>query len=516
MMNFKELIVPFVLAVLVTVGINYYFRKTEAPKKGTTVPGQMYEITHDPAAVAPLTWSINCDQEPSKEPTLTRVETDYAIITFSTAGAAIDKLEFKHQKELLTSLQARSLQDKALMLAFDEKTPCNFTLVSNTESDKSITLCYQHELEHGGRLTKTFIIDKKLPTVELLIDLNIPQPISHLKKLRIFYPAPLISDSKPTDVHAFVNDALNENALKIYKTIPEITHKTWLNLTISGITDRFFVHALIRDPEHFTYRCAFSEPEEGKELIAQLESNPITSSTRWSLTFYFGPKQMSSIQRVDQRLEHLYEYGIWAPFSKGILIVLNFLDDYLHNYGLAILALALLIKLLLLPLSVRGERNMAKQAAKQAELSRKLQHLQNKFRDDPERLRQEKEALIRQQGLGGILGGGCLPVLLQMPIFFALQRLFSSSIELYHAPFLWIKDLSSPDRFYILPALMVVSIIIQSQANAKQIKQQFMTIGIALFFGAASIGLPAGVILYIAASMFLGTLQTRIFRPTTV
>lgn len=510
-MNFKELLLPLALAIIVSIGLQFYFRKPEVKKFSEESAGQMYEIKHDPAAVAPLSWGVNLVDEASKDATNTIIETDYARITFSSAGAAIEILQFKHQKQLITSIQARSCQDKAFFVAFDDKTPCNYTLVDQQESDSTFTITYQRALENNSSISKTFVINKHLPKIELTLNLSLTQPADYIKKLRIFYPAPLILGTKPTDIHAFVNDALNENALKIYRSIPEITHKTWRKPLICGITDRFFIHALINDPQGFTYRCAFSEPEEGKELIAQLEGHPMSSSTQWTLTFYCGPKQMSLIKQVDSRLEHLYEYGIWAPFSKGILLTLNFLYDHVHNYGLAILIFALLVKLLLLPLTVRGERNLAKQAAKQAETSRKLQYLQNKFRDDPERLRQEKEALLKQQGIGGMIGG-CLPVLLQLPIFFALQRLMSSAIELYHAPFLWITDLSSPDKFYILPVLTAVSFLLSSQTNSKPIKQQFSTFAFALVIGAGSVGLPAGVTLYIATSMFLGIIQSYIFK----
>lgn len=513
-MNFKELIFPIVLALIATIGLHFYFRKPEAPKDLSNAPGQIHEVQHDLAAVAPLTWGLTFAQEPQKESSPVTIETDYARMTFSGSCASIEKLEFKHNKELLSSIAASTCQEMAFLIAFEDKTPANFTLVDKQETADAVILKYQSLLaDNAGTLVKTFTINKKLPKVDLAINLALTQPAPYIKKLRVFFPAPLISGSKPTDVHAFVNDAMNENALKSYRTIPEITHKTWLKPTLCGINDRFFIHALLNDPQGFVYRCAFSELQEGKELIAQLEGKPVTGSAQWTLSFYFGPKQMSMIKSVDTRLEHLYEYGIWAPFSKAILIVLNFIVSFVGNYGIAILLLALLIKLLLLPITVRGERNMAQQVKKQADLQRKMQHLQIKFRDDPERLRQEKEALIREHGVGGMLGG-CLPVLLQIPIFFALQRLLSSSIELYHTPFLWIGDLSSPDRFYVLPILCAISVLLQAKVGSKPIKQQFSTFAMALLMGAVAVGFPSGVALYICSSMFLGVLQSRIFNPT--
>ena len=177
----------------------------------------------------------------------------------------------------------------------------------------------------------------------------------------------------------------------------------------------------------------------------------------------------------------------------------------------AIILLTILIRLLLLPLTIKGQRGMDQVMKNQAELQKKIQYLKQKYSDDPERFRQEQAELVRKHGMGGV--SGCLPVLLQFPIFIVLNRLLSSAIELYHASFLWIPNLSAPDPYYILPIIFGIGFLISMLAQKKQQKQPpFMMYGLALFLGATMTGFASGVVLFIISSMYLGVLENWLAR----
>ena len=263
------------------------------------------------------------------------------------------------------------------------------------------------------------------------------------------------------------------------------------------------MHALVADQNSFAQRAYYTmEGQQG--LVSILESAPIEKETEWNLSFYFGPKEEETMLPVDPRLEQTLEYsGLLAPLSRLLLLILKYLYSFLHNYGWAIVVMTLLINLILLPLNLKGTRSMKKAG----EIQKKLAYLQQRYKDDPDTLNREKSELIAKHGIPGL--GGCLPKLLQFPIFFALSRVLSSSIELYKAPFiLWIHDLSAPDPLYILPILIAVSMLFQSASIEP--KQRFTMMAMALIFGAVSAKFSAGLCVYILVGIVLMNIQTYI------
>jgi len=277
------------------------------------------------------------------------------------------------------------------------------------------------------------------------------------------------------------------------------------------MSDKFFVHALIKDVDNFTYRAAFQTLEGNDILFAQLESSEIKLPGVWHLQFYMGPKQLSVMSVADPRLEQLLDYGIFSPIIKIVLPVLDFFHKYFKSYGLAIILLTLLIRLLMLPFTLKGQLNMERMQKSQSEMQKKLQYLKQKYKNDPERFRQEQAELYKKDGMGNMLG--CLPLLLQIPIFIVLNRLFTSSIEMYHTSFLWIPNLSAPDPYYVLPVLTGLGMLLNTLVSKKQkqgkgqIGGQFGMYAIALIFGTFMTGLASGVVIFIVTSIYLGVLE---------
>jgi YidC/Oxa1 family membrane protein insertase len=159
----------------------------------------------------------------------------------------------------------------------------------------------------------------------------------------------------------------------------------------------------------------------------------------------------------------------------------------------------MVINLILLPLNLFGSKSFKKYA----DFQKKLAYLQQRYKNDPDTLARERAELINKNGMPG--AAGCLPKLLQLPIFFALSRVLSSAIQLYKAPFLWISDLSATDPYYILPVLIGSSMLFLAPTNDP--KQRFTMIAMALFFGAFSANLSAGLSLYIFVGVLLGVIQ---------
>jgi YidC/Oxa1 family membrane protein insertase len=141
-----------------------------------------------------------------------------------------------------------------------------------------------------------------------------------------------------------------------------------------------------------------------------------------------------------------------------------------------------------------------------------LRYLQQKYKDQPETLALERAELIKKHGMPGL--SGCLPLLLQLPIFIALSRVLSSAIELYNAPFIgWIHDLSAKDPYYILPLITALSMVIQSMLMpSNDPKQRISTLIMALVIGAVTANLAAGLSLYICMFTILGVVQTQLLK----
>jgi YidC/Oxa1 family membrane protein insertase len=174
---------------------------------------------------------------------------------------------------------------------------------------------------------------------------------------------------------------------------------------------------------------------------------------------YAGPKLYHSLAQLDKDRARLnppepprneaevMDFGIFKIVCQFLLNFMNLLHSWLHDYGLAILALTTIIKLTLWPIQNKANRSMRQMAA----LSPKVQELRDKYKDDPTRMNQEMMKLYKQYGINPV--GGCLPMMIQIPIFFGLFKMLGQAVELRNANFLWVKDLSQPDTIAHLPVL---------------------------------------------------------------
>jgi YidC/Oxa1 family membrane protein insertase len=170
-----------------------------------------------------------------------------------------------------------------------------------------------------------------------------------------------------------------------------------------------------------------------------------TYSARFEI--YAGPKLYHRLAQLPHNEAEVMDFGIFKLVCQFLLNFMNLLHSWLHDYGLAILALTTIIKLTLWPIQNRANRSMRQMAA----LSPKMQELKDKYKDDPTRMNQELMKLYKQYGINPV--GGCLPMMIQIPIFFGLFKMLGQAVELRNAKFLWVKDLSQPDTIAHLPLL---------------------------------------------------------------
>jgi len=204
---------------------------------------------------------------------------------------------------------------------------------------------------------------------------------------------------------------------------------------------------------------------DGKEISRDLVRVTIPVNGLAQLQLYVGPKEQSYLENVaGVNLEKAIDYGMFSFLVRPLLVSLNWLYKFVHNYGLAIILLTLLLTLLLFPFRLKQMVSMKKMQAVQP----KIKAIQEKYKrykaTDPKKaeMNQEIMALYREHNVNPL--GGCLPLLLQMPLLFAFYSLLAYSIELRQAPFLgWIHDLSMKDPYYVLPIVMGITMLISQK-----------------------------------------------------
>ena len=241
----------------------------------------------------------------------------------------------------------------------------------------------------------------------------------------------------------------------------------------------------------------------GPVTVIQPNSTETLTSKLWT-----GPKLQNEMGEVANHLDLTVDYG-WAWFiAKPLFWLLTFIQKLVHNWGLAIICVTLVVKAILYPLTKAQYTSMAKMRM----LQPKLQEMRERFGEDRQRMSQEMMKLYKDEKVNPL--GGCLPLLLQMPIFIALYWTFMEAVELRHAPlFGWIQDLSAQDPYYILPILMGASMFLLQKMSptpvADPMQQKIMNF-MPLIFMVFFLWFPAGLVLYWLVSNLITIIQQQL------
>lgn len=508
-MKFKDLLVPLGLAFLVTALFNLFVgrRLLKQPEQSdpSFVSGQ--RIVTPPFGLEPLNKEVDfVDTKDHRPQEKTTVETPLATYTFTNDGAALEYFAFKRrvngEEKILVTITPPVVTDRegrCFLVAFDEKTPYYYTLASREETPEKIVLTYRAQTDQG-EISKQFTIFKDSFRVDLHLTCEPRHGVS--LRPRIFVTAPqLIGLSGDTVSGLASKVGVSDTIEKL--TVDKLLLQTGFMIPpLLGLEDRYFVHAYTGATDNFVQRGYFKADENGGSLFI-VEGPVVEKKMSWTVSFYCGPKELSALTAVDPRLEQTLEIGWFWWFAKLMLTLLRWLNKFIPNFGFAIIALTFLIRLLMMPFLM----NSMKKMEKQKELSKKLQYLQQKYKHDPEMLNKERAELIRTHGMPGM--AGCLPMVLQIPFFVALNQILNNSINLYQAPFLWIPDLSSKDPYYILPLVFCVLffVSIASSVDAKQRVALLVGVG---FMSALVSSMAAGLLLYIIASSLFQYFQTEL------
>ena len=225
-------------------------------------------------------------------------------------------------------------------------------------------------------------------------------------------------------------------------------------------------------------------------------------------TVFLGPKELKNLENLGGGLRQWLDFGFFSWMARPILLFLIWLYKLCHNWGLAIILLTFVIRLALLPINMKSYKSMKVMQKIQPE----LKELREAHKSDPKKMNQEVMALMKKNKANPL--GGCLPMFIQLPVFFALYRVLGESIELYQSPFAgWIQDLSLKDPYFVFPVLAGLVLFVQQSLTPMNLpKEQARLIKLMpLVFSVFMLNLPSGLTIYIFVSGLFGLVQQIFF-----
>jgi YidC/Oxa1 family membrane protein insertase len=277
----------------------------------------------------------------------------------------------------------------------------------------------------------------------------------------------------------------------------------------AGVDYGYFLYAVMNDNgEALSIEGSISEDKNSTNLTVSKPSVIVSpgESKTFHFAVYYGPKEIGKLTEEGNGLKDAVSFG-WTSFlGKPLLSALNFFYSFIGNYGLAIILLTVVIKLMLWPLSNASYKSMNKMK----KLTPQMNALKEKYKEDKETLNRETMKLYQKEGVNPL--GGCLPMFIQMPVYIALYYMIQGAVELYNAPFLpfWLTDLSAKDPFYIIPVALGALMFLQQKMMPQQMDNQqakIMMYTMPAVFTWISLMMPAGLTLYWFVNTLLGIVQ---------
>jgi YidC/Oxa1 family membrane protein insertase len=244
-------------------------------------------------------------------------------------------------------------------------------------------------------------------------------------------------------------------------------------------------------------------------IYPQKELAPHESAT-YEIASYYGPKDRTHLAKALGGQHHLSEIinlGMFTVVSKVIVMFLIKAHDVVGDWGISIIVLTLCVRILLFPLTWKQIKSMVSMRR----LKPELDEINRKFKDDAQQKQVATMEVYRKNGVNPF--GGCLPVFVQMPVWWALYTVIQTAVELYHTPFLWYRDLSAPDPYFILPVVLGATSFVQQKLMPQQVdmaQQKMMLYFMPALFTVMMLFLPAGLGIYMLTNSVLGIVQQQI------
>jgi len=395
-----------------------------------------------------------------------------------------------------------------------------YTLVTDQRELSGDQLVIKFVSESGGvKLTKTFTLNRG--SYEILVDHQIEnlssQPITPAVYLQITRDSkdPASENSTPSFMSgpvSFTGPVVYSEQEKFQKvSFSEIEKRkaTYIKEADNGwfaMVQHYFVTAWV-PPQGKNRSYEMTELQKNLFAIRSIEPvGTIAPGSQLSVPakLWVGPQDQDGLEKVAPGLDLVVDYGLLTIIAKPLFTLMTWLHSLLGNWGWTIVVLTILIKAAFYPLSAASYRSMAKMKL----VAPRLQALKEKFGDDRQKLNTAMMEMYRTEKINPL--GGCLPILIQIPVFISLYYVLGSSVELRGAPWIWwIKDLAVQDPYFILPVVMMGTMFIQMKLNPTppDPMQAKVMMFMPLVFGAMMFFFPSGLVLYWCVNNILSIAQ---------
>ncbi len=560
-MDLHRALLAFVLSIAILVGYQYFFVKPvvqQQPRQpaatGTAPAGETADKT--PAAADKAPAAAPAEAAPAATPMVKNVAVNPAArdITIDTPlyravineqGGGFKSFVLKKYRQKLDPnsdpmqlVQTHNPVELPLLFTLDNGAAAQLPLYRADATSLTLkgpadtaTLVMTATLESGLRITRTLTFNgaNYMVTNTYKVE-NTGSAPAQITPAMVLTNEPFEENSASGGVSrylfsgpaAYIDQELNQVKGKALKEGPKVMQG---NVTWAAYEDNYFICAVIPQPPARRTVTIRAQGERVRTVVTDgaVDLAP-QSAKEFRYNAYFGPKKLAVLKAVDHELAKAVNFGWFDVIAKPMLWLLNFFYSFVHNYGVAIIMVTILIKGAFWHITSKGMRSMKNMQ----KLQPKVAKLKEKYKDDPAKMNQEMMALYKTYKVNPV--GGCLPMLIQIPFFFALYRVLMSAIELRHAPFmLWINDLSAPDRLMIgidipyihgipvLTLLMGASMYLQQKmtpttADPTQAKiMQFLPILFTFMF----LNFASGLVLYWLVNNLLSILQQQLINRQT-
>jgi len=470
----KRTILAFILSFVILVGWSLFFgpKQEQAPVERDVPAGRVGEEAPEPrkATPSPIPAPSPASAETPATALFTEDEKEIEIDTplykavFSNAGPTIRSFKLKKYRQttdpsspLIDMVSLKKDMGDFLLIAFDNHSaPQKGVTVFQVDQDtvhlgagsSPKDVVFKGMTQDGLSSVQTFRFYPDRYQIDLNVDVTNGSgaPVEGVFRgsLKVMPPKDKGGYYAYVGFAALLNNKLEE--IEVEDPSDEETVRGSVGWV--AYEDNYFMAAIVPDvPSEgsFTGRHLSSGILEGTYLQPPISINPSELRTsRYEL--YLGPRDLGILKGFGRNLDQAINFGWTDIIAKPLLYVLRFFDAYLHNYGLSIIILTILVKILFWPLTHKSYKSMKEMQKLQPRMAK----LREKYKNDKQKLNQEMMALYKTYKVNPM--GGCLPMIIQIPVFFALFRVLGGCIELRHAPFaFWINDLSAPDRLFHFP-----------------------------------------------------------------
>jgi YidC/Oxa1 family membrane protein insertase len=531
----KNLVLAMVLMLAVWLGFSFFFPPvpkdqvqpvvsqtdqtvTEKLVQEQVVASDVVEVK-DAVLVDPVTTPAAETSAPARDIV---VETDKYQAVFTTQGARLVSFKLKdyHTTADKTSPPVQMYEEgpqrystlrttgsEGFLLSEDARFETTVPALVEVAGSERITLSFQHVTANGMRYVKTFVVRGDEYLIDTSLELNNTQQ-SPLRGTVDFALVQRWDESLKADSYSFsgpatlVEDKIEEVDVDDLKDGSVAYSK---GLVWTSFQTKYFLSVVVPG-ERTVERIQVSRNGDAIENV--LESPYFTlqggESRKLDYLVFVGPKEPEPLTAAGHQLDKIVGFGFFDLLAQPLFVVLTFLFGFFKNYGVAIILLTVMIKIVFWPLTHKSYSSMKSMQKLQPE----MQKMRDKYKNDKERLNKEMMALYKTHSVNPL--GGCLPMLVQIPVFFALYQVLLNSIALRHAPFaFWLMDLSAKDPYYITPVLMGASMFVQQKmtpttADPMQAKI-FMMMPIVFTF--MFLNFPSGLVIYWLVNNLLTILQ---------